>query len=329
MACLILDFFGDQGIWQQLEYFGCIDIARLFECCRKLWRLIYDPRAWCDLFQRSGWDSVPNSARTIREEMTWLAAAKQMASWRMHGSCSLSPTLAGLCTHAALIEAGFDFQTGDADVGAGEARKVFFHQREGDRSAADERVLPRLSFPRGNVLAMPLDCHVTSRIAELGFGRTSHAVNVSFRVCGYQFVLKSRGQIYHTAEQRLAVTSGRINVNKIVDQMGRGTARWKYMWWVTAGSPQRPTREMPWPLVVHGIEDSNIFRKRQLSNDVRVPLDSLDKFVLAGFAGQLRMCGGPSTQNMCNYGVLLLEIAAGLDMDDTSFLIPFWAELRY
>ena len=85
---------------------------------------------------------------------------------------------------------------------------------------------------------------------------------------------------------------------------------------------------MPWPLVVHGIEDSNIFRKRQLSNDVRVPLDSLDKFVLAGFAGQLRMCGGPSTQNMCNYGVLLLEIAAGLDMDDTSFLIPVWAELR-
>jgi hypothetical protein len=228
-----------------------------------------------------------------------------------------------------LIQAGFDFQTGDADVGAGEARKVFFHQREGDRSAADERVLPRLSFPRGNVLAMPLDCHVTSRIAELGFGRTSHAVNVSFRVCGYQFVLKSRGQIYHTAEQRLSVTSGRIKVNKIVDQMGRGTARWKYMWWVTAGSPQRPTREMPWPLVVHGIEDSNIFRKRQLSNDVRVPLDSLDKFVLAGFAGQLRMCGGPSTQNMCNYGVLLLEIAAGLDMDDTSFLIPFWAELRY
>jgi hypothetical protein len=334
MPCSILDFFGYHGVSQQLDYFGRTAIARLLECCRKLLQLNMDQRAWRHLFRLTGWDIVPNSARTILQEMTLFAAAKQMASWRMHGSCSLSPTLAGLCTHAALIQAGFDFQTGDADVGAGEARKLFFHQRQGDRSAADERVLPRLSFPCGfpcgNVLAMPLDCRVTSRIAELGFGRTSHNVNVSFRVCGYQFALSSRGKIDHTAEQRLSVTSGRIQVNKIVDQIGRRTAKWQYMWWVTADSHQRPTREeMPWPLVVHGIEDSNIFRKKQLSNDVRVHLDSLDKFVLAGFAGQLRMCGGPSTQNMCNYGVLLLEIAAGLDMDDTSFLIPFWAELRY
>ena len=317
MACLILDFFGDQGIWQQLEYFGCNDIARLFECCRKLRQLSEDQRAWRHFFRLTGWDIVPNSARTILQEMTLFAAAKQMASWRMHGSCSLSPTLAGLCTHAALIQAGFDFQTGDADVGAGEARKVFFHQRQGDRSAADERVLPRLSFPCGNVLAMPLDCRVTSRTAELGFGRTSHSVNVSFRVRGYQFALSSRGKIDHTAEQRLSVTSGRIQVNKIVDQIGRGTAKWQYMWWVTANSSDM------WE--VHGIEDSNLFRKQQLSNDVRVPFDSLDKFALAGFFGQLRMCGGPSTQNMRNYSVLLFEIAHGLHMDD----FPFWAELRY
>ena len=64
---------------------------------------------------------------------------------------------------------------------------------------------------------MPLDCRVTSRIAELGFGRTSHNVNVSFRVCGYQFALSSRGKIDHTAEQRLSATSGRIQVNNIVD----------------------------------------------------------------------------------------------------------------
>ena len=213
MAHSILDFFGYHGPWQQLEYLGSTSVARLFECCRKLRQLSEDQRAWRHFFRLTGWDIVPNSARTILQEMTLFAAAKQMASWRMHGSCSLSPTLAGLRAHAALIEAGFDFQTGDADVGAGEARKVFFHQRQGDRSAADERVLPRLSFPRGNVLAMPLDCRVTSRIAELGFGRTSHDVNVSFHACGYQFVLKSRGKIDHTAEQRLSVTSGRIKVN--------------------------------------------------------------------------------------------------------------------
>ena len=43
------------------------------------------------------------------------AAAKQMAFWRLtHGPHALSPTLAGLCTRASLITAGFDAQAGDA-----------------------------------------------------------------------------------------------------------------------------------------------------------------------------------------------------------------------
>jgi hypothetical protein len=125
MPCSILDFFGDHGVSQQLDYFGRTAIARLLECCRKLLQLSMDQRAWRHLFRLTGWDIVPNSARTILQEMTLLAAAKTMAVWRSHGSRCLSPTLAGLCTHAALIRAGCDFESGGAYVGAGAAWKHF------------------------------------------------------------------------------------------------------------------------------------------------------------------------------------------------------------
>ena len=64
----------------------------------------------------------------------------------------------------------------------------------------------------------------------------------------------------------------------------------------------------------------------QLSNDVRVPVDSLDKFVLTGFAGQLKMCGGPFTPLLRHYGVLLLHLAIGMGLDDTDeeyMMLPF------
>ena len=121
------------GSWRQLEYLDIFSITRLFECCCQLRRLLNnDRRAWCRLFQITRWDVVPNSFETLRQQMTMCAAVKQMASWRLVAlgifhldKCSLSPTLAGLCTQASLIRAGFEVQAGDAQT-AEEARSHFF-----------------------------------------------------------------------------------------------------------------------------------------------------------------------------------------------------------
>ena len=159
MPCSIWDFFGYHGVSQQLDYFVRTDIARLLECCRKLLQLSMDPQAWRHLFRFNGWDIV-------------LAAAKTMAAWRSHGSRCLSPTLAGLCTHAALIRAGCDFESGGAYVGAGAAWKHFFYQPQCDRLADAE--LERMPFEElqrnaacGNLLSLPHHCRVNSPDAFL------------------------------------------------------------------------------------------------------------------------------------------------------------------
>ena len=153
----------------------------------------------------TGLDFVPNSFQTISREITMFGAAKQMASWRLHGSCSLSPTLAGLCTQAALIKEGFSFQTG-IFYGAGEARKLFFHQPQGDRHVSEPSIYDEgiyITMPSchrreeatvtDNFLGMPSDCFVTARCANLGIGLTSSHVKVSFDVGCCEFVFISRG----------------------------------------------------------------------------------------------------------------------------------------
>ena len=329
MASSLLDFLGDQGIWQQLDYFGRTSIARLFECCRKLLQLSMDQRAWRHLFRITGWDLVPNSARTILQEMTLLAAAKEIYLWSGFGSCCLSPTLAGLCTHATLIRAGFYFESGGAYVGAGAAWKQFFHQPQCDRLADAE--LERMGFEElecnaacGNLLSLPLHCRVTSPREYLGgHGRTSHNVKLNFQCHGYEFALNSKGKIYHTAKCQRSYASGAITVL----QRGQGdlvTASWEYLWWKSESrAPRR--RFTPWPFRVYRETDAKQLNT-QLSNDVRVPFDSLDKFVLTGFAGQLKMCGGPFTPLLRHYGVLLFHLAIGMGLDDTdkkNMMLPF------
>jgi hypothetical protein len=170
--------------------------------------------------------------------MTMHAAAKQMASWRLHGSCNLSPTLAGLGTHAALIRTGFDFEAGDADVGASAAWKCFFHQPQGDRLAENEResflneeqMCTCNTYACGNLLSLPIDCRVTSPHAKLGFGRTSFNVKLSFQWRGYEFAWNSQGAIDHTAgRELLSYTYGAITV---LQQRGQGDlvpASWEYL----------------------------------------------------------------------------------------------------
>ena len=82
-------------------------------------------------------------------------------------------------------------------VGARAASKIFFHQPQGDRLAEYEHVSHTSSIMLeelrcddacGNLIALPLDCRVTSPRTELGFGRASHSVQLSFGVRGYEFV---------------------------------------------------------------------------------------------------------------------------------------------
>ena len=65
---------------------------------------------------------------------------------------------------------------------------------------------------------------------------------------------------------------------------------------------------------------------QQMSDDVRVPLDALDKFVIAGFAGQLGMSGGPCSPTMRYYGDILFYLAKSLGVDDIPSLIPSWQQ---
>ena len=58
---------------------------------------------------------------------------------------------------------------------------------------------------------------------------------------------------------------------------------------------------------------------QQMSDDVRVPLDALDKFVIAGFAGQLGMSGGPCSPTMLYYGDIFFYLAKSLGVDDIPF----------
>jgi hypothetical protein len=67
---------------------------------------------------------------------------------------------------------------------------------------------------------------------------------------------------------------------------------------------------------------------QQMSDDVRVPLDALDKFVIAGFAGQLGMSGGPCSPTMRYYGDILFYLAKSLGVDDIPSLIPSWQQSR-
>jgi hypothetical protein len=200
MAHSILDFFGYHGPWQQLEYFGSTSVARLFECCRKLRQLSEDQRAWRQFFRLTGWDIVPNSFRTISGEMTMFAAAKQMAFWRLtRGNHALSPTLAGLCTRASLITAGFDAQAGDACAawrGAGafvryQAVVETYIPDPASDSEESEVEDKQAAIAFRNLLALPCESVVPFAFARGGLSPMFHDVLVAFHVGGYSFEVTS------------------------------------------------------------------------------------------------------------------------------------------
>ena len=356
----ILDFFGDHGPWQQLEYFGSASIARLFECCRKLFHLSEDQRAWRPFFRLTGWDIVPSSFRIILREMTMFAAAKQMAFWRLtHGPHALSPTLAGLCTRASLITAGFDAQAGDACAawrGAG-AKKNYQavvgyydsgYYDSGSDSEESEVEDKQAAIAFRKLLALPFESVVPFAFAR-GVSPMFNDVYVAFHVGGYSFEVTATF-FYAGHRASWTRTQGYIQVRQC--GLGDVTASgflgsvippgWEYLEWTgkirssiigdleaEVASPRHDLHDASqddWPLLIWRESDSQQL-KEKLSNDVRVPFDALDKFVIAGFAGQVGMRGGPCAPQMRVYGDIIFYLAMSMGVVDIPSLIPSWQQV--
>ena len=81
-----------------------------------------------------------------------------------------------------------------------------------------------------------------------------------------------------------------------------------------------------WPLLIWRESDSQQL-KEKLSNDVRVPFDALDKFVIAGFAGQVGMRGGPCAPQMRVYDNIIFYLAMSMGVVDIPSLIPSWQQV--
>ena len=353
----ILDFFGDHGPWQQLEYFGSASIARLFECCRKLLHLSEDQRAWRPLFRLTGWDIVPSSFRIILREMTMFAAAKQMAFWRLtHGTHALSPTLAGLCTRASLIMAGFDAQAGDACAwrGAGayvryqaDARTYIPDPASDSEESEVEDKQAAIAFRK--LLALPCESVVPFAFARGGLSPMWHDVHVAFHVGGYSFEVTAAFS-YPGHRASWTHTQGDIRVRQCglgdVDAPGFLGSRiplgWEYLTWTgkirtaifdldaeVGPGPRHDLHDAShddWPLRISQESDSQQLNEK-LSNVVCVPFDAVDKFVIAGFAGQVGMRGGPCAPLMRLYGDIIFYLAMSMGVVDIPSLIPSWQQV--
>ena len=322
------------GSWQQFEYLDIVSTTRLFECCCQLRRLLNnDQRVWRRLFQITRWDVVPNSFETLRQQMTMCAAVKQMASWRLalgiwhKGDCCLSPTLAGLCTQASLIRAGFEVQAGDAQT-AEEARSHFFvvglnpscypdaNDSEGSDLEPQEHD-EALAF--GNSLRLPCalrlrsECGVSSPCADVEFDLKQFGFAVRFHVRGYTLFFESHhefgtadvnSRVWADAAGDIFVRRGASGNNFIHRRNNNGTpVDWTYLSWegklrntiignLDSDVDPYPRDNIPdadhyhMPFHIERPSDSEQ-RIQQMSDDMCVPRDALDKFVIAGFAGQL------------------------------------------
>ena len=359
--------------WRQLEYLNIFNITQLFECCCQLRRLLNnDRRAWCRLFQITRWDVVPNSFETLRQQMTMCAAVKQMASWRLAlgifhlDKCSLSPTLAGLCTQASLIRAGFEVQAGDAQT-AEEARSFFFvvgtnqspypdaNDSEGSDLDPQEHAVA-LAF--GNSLCLPCaprlrsECGVSSPCADVEFDEKQFGFAVCFHVRGYTLFFESHhefgtadvnSRVWADAAGDISVCRGASGKQSIRWRSNNGTpGDWTYLSWqgllrnTIIGNINLDGDVDPYPR--DNIPDADHYHLpfhirrppdseqsiQQMSDDMCVPRDVLDKFVIAGFAGQCSPFFARCSPFMRLYGDLLFYLAMSMGVDDIPSLIPSW-----
>ena len=290
------------------------------------------------------------------------AAAKQMAFWRLtRGNHALSPTLAGLCTRASLITAGFDAQAGDACAawrGAG-AKKNYQavvgyydsgYYDSGSDSEESEVEDKQAAIAFRKLLALPFESVAPFAFARGGLSPMFNDVYVAFHVGGYSFEVTAAFD-YCGLRASWTHAAGRIKVRQCglgdLDALGYlGSVipvGWEYLTWTgkirlkiigdldaeVGPGPRHDLHDAShddWPLRISQESDSQQL-KEKLSNDVCVPFDALDKFVIAGFAGQVGMRGGPCAPQMRVYGDIIFYLAMSMGVVDIPSLIPSWQQV--
>jgi hypothetical protein len=296
--------------------------------------------------------------------MTMCAAVKQMASWRLAlgishlFECSLSPTLAGLCTQASLIRAGFEVQAGDAQT-AEEARSHFFmvdtnlspYLDASDSEGSDlEPQQHDVALAFGNSLRLRSECGVSSPCADVKFDWKQFGFAVRFHVRGYTLFFESHhefgtadvnSRVWADAAGDIFVRRGASGKQFIHRRNNNGTpVDWTYLSWqgrlrnTIIGNldgdvdpyprdniPDADHYHMPFHIERPPDSEQSI---QKMSDDMCVPRDVLDKFVIAGFAGQLSPFFARCSPFMRFYGDILFYLAMSMGVDDIPSLIPSW-----